>query len=168
MSHADFNQYISYFESIARNLIAIGHTDTKKHFFRLEFEEVLTALPNQMNWPCMILEGYDVSFIDNKSDNILKVRNGAFVILDKVKNLQDFNAIHAVYDKCEVIVDDIISKIMNDKRSRQHAVVKDIDLSQVEIVMIANDVEGAFGFRCSFPIINTHDIAINPAKWNNS
>lgn len=167
MSHADFNQYISYFEAIARNLIAIGHTNEKKHFFRMEFDEVLVALPAKINWPALILESYDISFIDNKGDNILKQRNGAFMILDIVKNQQDFNAIHTAYDKCEVIVDDILSQIMLDKRSRSHAVVKDLDLAQVQVIPVANDIEGAYGFRCSFPIINTHDIAVNPAKWLN-
>jgi len=167
MSHADFNQYISYFEAISRNLIAIGHTSTNKHFFRLEFDEVLTALPSKMNWPCLVLESYDISFIDNRGDNILKQRNGAFIILERVKNSQDFDAIHAAYDKCEVIVDDILSQMMLDKRSRSHAVVKDLDLSQVQVIPIANDVDGAFGFRCSFPMINTHDIAVDPTKWLN-
>ena len=167
MSHANFNEYVSYFESIARSLVAIGHTDDKKHFYRLEFEDVLTALPAKITWPAMILEGYDIHFIDNRSDNVLKIRTGAFIIMDKVANIQDFDSIHAVYDKCEVICDDIISKMYSDKQTRQHKVVKDFDLSKVEIILIANDVEGAYGMRVSFPIVNTHDIEVNPSKWNN-
>lgn len=168
MSQANFNQYVSYFEDIARNLIAIGHTDSEKHFFRLELDELLVSLGSKINWPCLVLEGYDVRFIDKSGDNVLKNRTGAFVVMDKLKNAQDFDAIHAIYDKCETICDDIISKMYFDKKTRRHAVVKDFDLEQVEYILLNNEVECSYGIRVSFPITNTHDIAVNPDKWLNS
>ena len=41
---AKFTDLISYFENLARRHKSIAHTDSEKHFFRMELDEVLGGI----------------------------------------------------------------------------------------------------------------------------
>jgi len=114
---AKFSQLVTYFENLARTHVDIGHTDQEKHFFRMEVDEVLAGINRtDVKYPFLILEGYGYDFTDSKSDNLLKNRSGAFMLLDHVSDSSDFEAIHAVWDHMEEIGDEILVRMKTDKR----------------------------------------------------
>jgi len=94
---ATFSDIIEYFQMIANQHIQIGHTDEEKHFYRFEIEEVLTGL-KKMNYPALILEGYRYSFSDAKSDNVIKKRSCAFMLVNHLSDIGDFQAMHSIWD----------------------------------------------------------------------
>ena len=102
-----FSDLVIYFETLASEHKEIQHLPEKKHFYRFELDEVLSGI-NNINYPALILEGYSISFKDNKSDNVLKTREGAFMLIDYVNDIGDYNKIHEVWDKLESIGDDIL------------------------------------------------------------
>ncbi len=160
-----FSEIIEYFENIARSHVGIKHTDTKKHFFRLELDEVLTGLRSKINYPALILEGYDFDYTDVQSDNVIKNRSGAFILLDHSKDNHDFDRIHEIWDALEEIGDEIVIKILADKRNRSEKTIRGFDMNDIQAVLIANDVDQNYGIRFSFKISTHKSNDVNTEKW---
>jgi len=161
-----FIDLVNYFKSLATANKAIAHTEDKKHFFRFELEEFMTGMKSQIHYPAMILEGYEFSFIDNGSDNVHKSINGAFMLIDKVSDSGDYDSIHTLWDNLEAIGDEIIIRILDDKRQRNIDVLSYFHISDVSGIPLTDMKLTHYGFRydfkLSFPLVND----INPDSWN--
>jgi len=162
---ATFSDIIEYFQMIATQHIQIGHTAEEKHFYRFEIEEVLTGL-KKMNYPALILEGYRYSFSDGKSDNVMKKRSCAFMLVNHLSDIGDFQAMHSIWDDLEQICDDILARIKADKYNPYARAVRDFDLNGVEINLIANDQDRNYGIRCMFTVSSPQTMDMDPDKWN--
>ena len=162
---AKFSDIISYFKMLATQHIQIGHSIKEKHFYRFEIDEVLSGLKN-INYPALILEGYGYSLKDQNSDNVMKDRTGAFIILDHLKDIGDYDAMHEIWDRQEEICDDIIARIKSDKRKPECAAVRDFDLNSVVVKLIANQQDKNYGIRCTFSIASPRPMDVDPDKWN--
>lgn len=163
---SSFNDLIAYFENLARRHVDIQHSESEKHFFRMEIDEVLAGINRtDVRHPYFILESYDFDYADNKSDNLLKKRNGAFVLLDKVDDSTDFDAIQEVRNRMEAIGDEILVKIKADKRNPLVKAVRDINLDEVKGVLISNEIDNNHGLRFTFSISSPMSTDVNPDKW---
>jgi hypothetical protein len=160
---ATFSDIVAYFEKIARQHVAIGHSQSEKHFYRYELEEVVTGL-REINYPALILEWYRYLLKDFKGDNVMKERTGAFILLGHLNDPEDFDAMHDLWDSLEVIHDDIIARMKSDKLSEK--AVRDFDLNSVEVALIANVHDQNFGLRCLFTIASPKKMEVEEAKWN--
>ena len=160
-----FSDLIQYFRTLATQHIDIGHTTTDKHFYRFELEEVLTGL-KKVNYPALILEGYRYSLTDKQSDNVLKERSGAFMLLGHLNDIGDYDAMHQLWDNLEMICDDIIIRIKSDKRNPESKAIRDFDLGSVNVALIANENDKNYGIRCTFTISSPLPTDVNPEKWN--
>lgn len=161
-----FNDLIAYFENIARRHVDIRHTDNEKHFFRMEIDEVLAGINRtDVKHPYFILESYDFDYNDNRSDNLLKKRNGAFVLLGHVDDATDNDAIQEVRNRMEAIGDEIMIKIKADKRNPLIKAVRDINLDEVKGVLISNEIDNNHGLRFTFSISSPLSTDVNPDKW---
>ena len=132
----------------------------------MEIDEVLAGINRtDVNYPMLILEGYSFEFTDNNSDNLLKNREGYFVLLDHISDISDMDAIHQKWDELEEIGTDILIKIKADKRSREVPVVQNFSFQSVNASLIrnqiGNDVGIRFGFTITSPIVNDVDLT----KW---
>ena len=162
----NFSQLIFYFENLAKAHIEIQHTENEKHFFRFELDEVLNGINRtDVAYPMLILEGYGYDYTDNKSDNILKNRSGAFILLDHCPDISDYTKVHEIWDNLESIADDILIKIKSDKRNPLTPVVRGFEFSSVESKLIANEIGNSIGIRLTFTISSPVPTDINPAKW---
>ena len=162
---ASFSDIISYFKKIATEHIQIGHSIDEKHFYRFELDEVLTGL-KKINYPALILEGYKYSFEDGKSDNIIKKRSGAFILIDHLHDIGDYDAMHETWDRLEDICDDILARIKADKFNPTTKAVRDFDISSANVVLIANEQDKNYGIRCTFTISSPRSMDMDPDKWN--
>jgi hypothetical protein len=162
----NFSELIAYFEWIARNHVGIQHTDNEKHFFRFELDEVLNGI-NRTNvaYPMLALEAYSYNYTDNKSDNILKNRNGAFMLLDHCPDISDYENIHAIWDKLETIADDILIKIKTDKRNPLTPVVRGFEFSSVDSGLIMNQMGNSIGIRITFTITSPVPSDVDGSRW---
>lgn len=159
-----FTQIVQYFETLARQHVAIQHTDTEKHFYRFEIDEVLSGL-SSINYPALILEAYAIEYGDNKSDNVMKNRKGAFILLGNVPDRGDHDAIHALWDELEEIGDDILSRIRADKQNRNVASIRNFDIANTQVSIIANRVGNDYGLRYEFELGSTANTDVNPYRW---
>jgi hypothetical protein len=160
-----FSDLVSYFEYLAKNHKSIGDTDDERHFFRYELEEVLTSLGNNVNFPAMILEGYDFDYTDAASDNVIKNRNGAFMIIDREGDENNWDRIHELFDSCEEIGDEVVMRILSDKRNRNVPVVRNFEIWAVQGNMIANRAEGYYGIRYTFSLQSPRNNETDATKW---
>lgn len=164
---ANFSDLIDYFRTLAEDHISIQHTDSEKHFFRFEIDEVLAGLNrNDVNFPMLILEGYSFTFTDIRSDNPIKNRQGAFVLLGRVNDASDYENIHATWDELETIGDDILARIRYDKEQRTVPVVRDFKLENVNASLIMNEIGNHAGIRYTFTISSPLNAEYDADKWN--
>ena len=162
----NFSKLIDYFENLAKTHVEIQHTENEKHFFRFEIDEVLNGIQrSDVAYPMLILEGYSYNYTDNKSDNILKNRSGAFVLLDHCPDISDYENVHAIWDKLEIIADDILIKIKSDKRNPLTPVVRGFEFSDVESRLIANEIGNSIGIRLTFTISAPVSTDVNINRW---
>lgn len=160
-----FSELVHYFRTIAAQHNAIGHSYQQNHFYRFEIDEVLSGLKN-MNYPALILEGYRCWFTDQLSDNILKQRSGAFILMGHLNDPGDFDGMHSIWDDLEEIADEIIARIKQDKRDPQSRIIRDIDLGSVEYALIANEQDRNYGIRVTFTISSPFSAGLEPLNWN--
>lgn len=163
---AKLSEYVAYFKNLAAKHKLIADTAAEKHFYRMELEEVLTNIKSNLNFPAFALEAYDANFNDSVSDNVLKSRAGAFMILDHPEDKKDMDQIHTVWDACEAIADDIVIKMWNDKRGNQEKVVRGFNLNTIEYKFLANEPGGLYGIRVTFQINSAINNEIDATKWN--
>ena len=149
----NFSNLIAYFENIARMHVGIQHTDHSKHFFRFELDEVLNGINRtDVAYPMLILEGYSYDYTDNKSDNIIKNRSGAFILLDHCPDISDYG-------------NDILVKIKTDKRNPLTPVVRGFEFSNVESKLIANEIGNSIGLRVTFTISSPVSSDVDTSRW---
>ena len=162
----NFSQLIAYFENLAKSHVEIQHTENEKHFFRFELDEVLNGINrSDVAYPMLILEGYSYDYTDNKSDNILKNRSGAFILLDHCPDISDYANVHDIWDKLETIADDILIKMKTDKRNPLTPVVRGFEFSNVESKLIANEIGNSIGIRITFTISSPVPTDVNINRW---
>ncbi|MGE4568548.1 MAG: hypothetical protein AB7C90_05100 [Bacteroidales bacterium] len=158
----NFSELINYFDALARNHVAIRHSATNKHYYRLELEELLSGLNNAC-YPALNLEGYSLSLGDSKSDNPVKYRTAAFVLIDQLADPGDFDGINAIWDKLEHIGDDIIARIRADKNKPNNP-VRALDLDTVEATLIRFDAT-RYGIRYMFQMQSFFPSDVDTARW---
>lgn len=158
-----FSELVTYFKKLATNHKEIRHSETEKHFYRFEVDEVLTGI-NKLKYPAFILEGYRFTYKDMKADNPVKKRQGAFILLDHVGDPGNHDKIHEVWDRLEEIGDDILSRINADKRDKTSP-VRDFDLESVEGSLLATELGNHYGIRFTFDIDCRYSREVDPEKW---
>jgi hypothetical protein len=163
---AKFSDLILYFENLARTHVDILHSDSEKHFFRMEIDEVLEGINRtDVAYPMLILEGYSFEFTDNKSDNLLKNRQGAFILLDHISDNSDHNSIHQKWDELEEIATELLLKIKSDKLNPLTPVVRNFDFASVNVALLLNQIGNDVGVRITYTITSPVTIDLNPEKW---
>ena len=162
----NFSDIIAYFENLARTHVAIQHSEHEKHFFRYELDEVLAGINRtDVAYPMLILEGYSFDYTDNKSDNIIKNRSSAFILLDHCPDISDYNKVHEIWDNLESIADDILIRMKADKRNPLTPVVRGFEYSGIEAKLIANEIGNSIGIRISFLISTPMIIEVQSNRW---
>jgi len=162
----NFSDLIGYFRGMAEHHVQICHSETEKHFFRFEVDEVLAGINRtDVTYPLLVLEGYSFDFTDQKSDNLIKNRSGAFILLDQITDQTDYGQVHRVWDTLEQIGDDILARIRSDKQSRLVPVVRDFNLDSVQASLLINAFGSNAGIRYTFTISSPQPAEVDPEKW---
>jgi hypothetical protein len=159
-----FTELVTYFENIARAHVAIQHRSDEKHFYRFELDELYTGLSG-INYPALMLESYNLGFTDNRSDNVLKNRGMAFMLIGHVTDASDYDAINSLYDELETIGDDILARMRADKNDKNVKVIKDFDLSKVEVSIVSNQVGLDYGLRYQFELTSPVNLDVDASRW---
>src|SRR5688572_29145943 len=107
------SEYVDYFRDIAVHHKLIAHSEQNKRFYRMNIEEVLSALKTKLeyvNKAALVIQSYEKSIDDFYSDNLRDVKNGLFMVVKKV-NDRDFNHEETISAETELITYSILSKM---------------------------------------------------------
>lgn len=163
---AKFTDLISYFENLARRHKSIAHTDNEKHFFRMELDEVLGGINRtDVAFPLLILEGYSFDYTDNRSDNLMKHRRGAFMLIDHLSDRSDYDRMHQIWEEMEAIGDDILARIRADKRNPLTPAVRDFDFANVEAGLVMSELGNNVGIRFTYTLTAPQSTVVDETRW---
>ncbi len=152
---------VSFFEVIATKHKKIAHVaGTHQHYWRMEFDEFASGVSKFTGYN-FILEVVPYKFNSPSRDNSFKIREVAFIV---VKSLPTVNkaAIATAFDECEVIVDDVLSKV-NAMRNYFSSTLTYFDPETIEATPVSDGKN--FGFRCSLEIKNSFNFEVIPDNW---
>ncbi|MDR1098008.1 MAG: hypothetical protein LBL57_07750 [Tannerella sp.] len=142
------SDFTSYIENLCRQHTVILHSAEKKHFVRLDSDEMLQGERTGICYPVVTLERLTVSYT-GPADGISKVRHIEMMFLDHVKDPGNFNAISGIWSSMESVAEDFIRKIRTDRKNR-----KDYPflggISGMELDYVENIVSHLWGVLLSF------------------
>lgn len=163
---AKFSDLIAYFENLASQHVSIGHSASEKHFCRMETDEALGAMNRtDVEFPLLALEGFRYSFTDNNADNLMKNREGGFMLLDRIADRSDFDEMHTRWDALEGIGDDILLRMRADKRNPATPVIRNIDFNSIEALLIQNEMGNTIGIRYLFTTSSPIGSDVDSSNW---
>jgi hypothetical protein len=158
----DIDFYKEYFETIATNNIAIGHTVETPHYCIMILDDLFSK-SRKLNYPALCVQDAYVKLHDyNSAQHTAKVK-GAFVILDNVGRGGSDEQTAAVAD-CTEIANDIIKKMKND---RKKFVFTDLTIEAFEITIIGPVNGDCYGVLVDYEFEHTISLAFDESKWNN-
>lgn len=161
--------YTTYFENLARNHKSILHQEAgdlkKKHFARsgnmFEFEN---ALKKGAQFPLLVLNPKTASSNGTLTNQRRFYKGGLSVLKPLNRGNSTQNDIDQIRKDCEDIIEDIIQKMINDRRKR---VLEGLNLGGFVIQEEGPLNDNLYGAHLSF----SWDIEIvtlfDASKWNN-
>lgn len=153
-----YTDITSYFKNLAEKYL--GHTLTEKRFFRKGLDEFLNGIVIDSQQPVMLLDKYNYTYSDNTSDNVFKVRDIAFMIVKRVTDIDDYDAIDIIQDDCEEIIDNIYNQIRSDMIPPRNDIMKFSTLNLTEVTPIKNMADGNFGYYVTVDIRSIHSTTL--------
>jgi len=166
---ADITAYIEYFEKLAKEHKEIQHSPSAKHFFMMDINELLSATNSTAKYPAIVLLKLSGRAIDRKEDNRLVSIEGGFLVLDHCKNIDDFAAELAIFQKTFAIGMQMISRIAHDQQQPvpySSKALPGFDPDSVRWEMIGPVFENHFGIIFRFPVNLMADLEYDSEKWS--
>jgi hypothetical protein len=169
------SEIVAYFEAAAKSNKLLHHQSTPDRitFRRMNIREVMADECHDLKDITMILENPKKRTRDALSDNPRKLITVAFLVMMPVED-DDFDGEVEAMDKCELISEQMFSKIRNDITKRKSDIthqwaLKGIDLNSI----VSQDVHYIFGkwhgWRNEITIDQSfyNNMMLNNADWTN-
>lgn len=147
-----FSDFIGYIEELSRRHSAIQNgVDGRKHFIRLDTDELDNSIKQTLGFPVVCMDRYSAN-LSGRESNRFKKRGITLMFLDYVSDAKNYDRIHEVWDKCESIADDFITRIYNDVIGGNVLGVMEMDLSEVEYELAGNRSINLYGVVVTFTV----------------
>jgi hypothetical protein len=160
---------ITYFEKVARKLIAIGHTDTEQHFFRIRslstLDELLNNLPSA-NFPALMVHDTIDGVIGDfsTSNNYADEPQFIFYILQRAE-FGDDASIDAAIQQSRDIGTKIIAKMLQHSNLGMYD-LEFIDFSRIPYQSIGPLGDHCFGMMYMFNVMNHLELLTDLEDWD--
>lgn len=156
-----YSEIVAFFEELAEKHVLIKHNaDDSKHFYRMDLDEFVSGVGGFEDYN-LLLEEIPFKIDGSKRDNSIKTREISFIVAKNLKEKSKSN-ISTAFDECEVIVDDILSKL-NEAREIFSATVISFDENSIEVMPVSDGKN--FGYRCTIDIKSPYNFVVNPNNW---
>ena len=168
-------EYINYFESVARNLKSISHNpeSNRKRFVTGNLDELLGGLRSKLDTkePCLVLYNFEAYFSETTDEAKTVNLQAGFAVIQHVRE-NDFREQDQKSDSLFEICADILSKILYDREQHDAgelcpAFISDFDLNTVKMPYIGRLGDNAYGWFVEFDIQSDANklLKYNPSKW---
>lgn len=161
----DYKQIEDYFALLAKNHVYINHSDTEKHFYRIDVEEYLTKI-DSVKYPFLSLERAEFNLSAPNNDNISQNRTISFMVVNKF-SLGDYNRVNEIYTETEQVAEDIINRIISDVENLEHkALLRDLQPGTIALQHLPmHPVELYCGVRVTLTLQSRYEKQVDNTKW---
>ena len=144
------NNFETYIELLCRMHKSILHNDTERHFID-DSTEKETAMDSIARYPLVVLtregftyNGQDTDFSKKKARTLL--------IVDHVTDNGDSTKIQDCYNRCELIGDQFLRRMMADKRKRLYSFLTMFSLVGIEGSYVENQDDSLYGIALTLEV----------------
>lgn len=156
-----------YFEQLAREHVDINHSDKEAHFCRREFDEINNSIAAVLHFPAIVFESNQFVIKDLKSDNTFKIREQAFMVINAVSDITDYEFLQLSFEELEEIGDDFIARIKADRRKPQNP-IRNLDFNSVEGTRFQIAGTNIVYVRYILELEQPFNADVNPLKWKSN
>jgi hypothetical protein len=160
MLNLDFVE--TYFEGIATENIAIGHTAEAKHFMYLHFEEMFKGVRNNLLYPALVLHESEIRITDYRASQFESVFSGGFSIVKDIGKGGDAER-EAAMKLCTDIARQIMGRM---KKDRNELVIGNVDFARFNITPVGPLMGMCYGVLVDFNLAKPVNIDYVDAEWN--
>ncbi|MDH6355477.1 hypothetical protein M2132_001820 [Dysgonomonas sp. PH5-45] len=144
------DQFTGYIESLCAKHTSIRHSPSKKHFVRLDNDELLQEGKSNIFYPVVVMEKLTITY-SGLEDSFRKSRHIELLFLDHVRDAGNFGNIESIFTNMESIAEDFLKKIRIDKRdTSNYPFLKSLVISNAEIEYVENIHTHLWGVLLAF------------------
>lgn len=169
MMNTTLLDFITYLEGLAAAHVEIAHNAaTHPAFIKFyDADDIQGTVRHKVkHLPCVMVKDYDFSYRDNKSDNLHKVREIEFIVIDKLGRNVAAEDVYAVWNRTEEIGEEMVIRMVDDKRNRRNQAVINFDLNAVRGVPVDVGAGSLFGTSFSIPVSSVRSNDPDKTKWS--
>jgi hypothetical protein len=159
------SEFISYFETVAKNNRAIAHVpgnSGQTRFYRFDFEEFTGSLTNRFKGVSLVIEHPEDREEDNLSDNPRLIQQCAFWIVAPLKDSKNFEHVNEIREQCYTVSHQVYTKLRADADSGIYKGFKRGTFQRAAYTDLSGTV---VGYRCSYIMENSIRYVLNPDEW---
>jgi hypothetical protein len=144
----DFSAYVEYFCKIHKK---IGHSAEKKHFIRLDHQDLAQSIHSELCFPVVTLEKLTASYSD-VVDSPQKLRHIEMLFLDHVTDAGNMIQIDDVESRMEMLAETFIFKTKKMRRKPEFSFLHNLRITNVELNYVRNVATLLWGVLLSFDL----------------
>jgi len=159
------DDFTAYIESLCRKHTSIKHTGEKKHFVRLDNDELLQDGKANLYYPLVTMDKLTVSYT-GLDDSFRKGRHVELMFLDHISDVGNFDNISDVWSNMESVAEDFLKKIRIDRRNTTlYPFLKSLTIDNAELDYVENIQTHLWGVLLSFDIGLPFNNCIEPGRF---
>ncbi len=147
MEITNFNEYL---EELCRRHIDIRHEENGVHFVDSE-DKKDTSLDSVLCYPAVILSKGSYHY-NGDAVRYAKEHEYMLFVVDHVSDTSDYDQIRVKMNKCELIIDELFNKIIEDKRQRKYPFLIGFTLSGIDVDPVENKDNSLYGHLAVFSL----------------
>lgn len=166
----NYPEYISYFETVAKNHKQIKHSATVKRFYRVNIYDLENSIQTNANFPGLALEKPTWRMTGEGYANKRWSLHGGLLILLVVADQQNALAQDAAEETARQICDDIRAKMIKDRKlydaGNLDYTIPGLEHDSFSIELIPSPIHGyLYGARLTW-VMNEPAAQFDVSKWD--
>ena len=125
------------------------------NFYQKSWDEFFGNLEG-VEFPCVLLDRHNFTFLDRKADNVQKVRTLGFIVATYCADPSDMLEFSAILDAAEALADGIIDQLKEDSKTPMVRPGVHFDYQDVDANAVENKTVGAYGYHITIEISTRH------------
>ena len=146
------NDFMSYMADLCTRHVDVRHSSDQRHFAYAE-EHLITGVNSEIFYPCVLITK-DAFGFGGSPDNYIKGQNYGIFVLEHVSDINDFAEQIKAQEKCQVILEELINRILADKGSKRF--LARFNLTSVQGEPVSNLHNTAFGVAAMFNLDSSY------------
>lgn len=170
MNNDFISDYVAYFEQLAREHKDIRHSETARHFFVMDINEVLGAMADSsIQYPAVILNALSARIAGSSLDNTNEQINGGFLVIDHCQQIDNYESMVEAMANSHRIGLEFLQRIHYEIMKCEPLALKALpewNIWNVATKMWGPVFDNDYGWHFEFPVVRPIELIFNPEKWD--